>query len=173
MFRKFVESNKGLAAVEFALVLPVLLILLIGSVGAFDLFRADRSVSYAANSIVDLTARQIIVTESTVDTLFATGRALIGRYETPGSVSISVASIISDAGNNLSVDWSRAEGGAALIADGDIQSLDLPNIPPNESVVFIRVENEYTPLFKTNFTFSRDAVRRPRFVAQIAFDSGP
>ena len=172
IFIQFLRDRRGVAAVEAAFVIPVLVILLFGSVGAFDLFRADRSISHSANTVVDLASRMEVMNDQNRDALFATGQALLGKFSSNSDYAISLASILND-GTQLTVVWSEANANGAEIVDGELASLDLPDIPENESVIFVRVENNYAPIFGSGLDFDRESSRRPRFVAQIAYDTGP
>lgn len=169
-YRNFLRHQGGMAAVEFGFILPVLLAILVGSVSIFDLFKADRSTSNAANTIVDLTARQPVMNDATRDTLFAAGRGLLGKYGNDASYSVTIASIIQVPADGLRVAWSESNANGSDITDATIASLNLPLIPDNESVIFVRVESNYAPAFGTGIDFSRETVRRPRFVAAIAYE---
>jgi len=172
MFTSFLKDQKGMAAVEFGLILPVLAILLIGSVTAFDTYKSDRATSITANTIVDLVSRQPEMNDTIRDNLFAAGQGLIAPYGSASSLGISISSI-SFNGTDLVVDWSEANANGNILTDGGIASLDLPNIPENESVIFVRVENNYAPIFGSGLEFSRETSRRPRFVPIIAYDTAP
>lgn len=172
MLTKLKKNQHGVAAVEFALILPALVALLFGSVGTFDFFRADRAVSHAANTVVDLVARQETMDDATRDSVFATGRALLAGYATDATYAISIASIALDADDNLIVEWSEANANSSPITDGELSGLSLPDIPMSESIIFVRLENNYAPIFGTGLEFNRETVRRPRFVAKIAYDNG-
>ena len=169
--KKFIEDRSGLAAVEFGLIMPVLIALLLGSVTVFDFYRADRAISRATNAVVDLAARQTVFDDPTRDAMFASVQGLLGVYATGGSYSVSINSI-ANIGGTLEVSWSEVTGGASVLTDADLPSLDLPSIPENESVIFLQVNNNYAPIFGEGIDFSREATRRPRFVATIAYASG-
>ncbi|MEO0613412.1 MAG: hypothetical protein AAFY83_08870, partial [Pseudomonadota bacterium] len=72
--------------------------------------------------------------------------------------------------DGLEVAWSESTGSGSTITDADISSLDLPTIPNNESIIYIRLSSNYAPMFGSGLTFEREAVRRPRYVAAIAYD---
>lgn len=55
--RGFSRDTRGVAAVEFALILPLLLLLYIGSVEATLLYTTDRGVATIASTVADLVAR--------------------------------------------------------------------------------------------------------------------
>lgn len=170
-YRAFLQHQGGMAAVEFGFILPVLLVILVGSVSVFDLFKADRSTSSAANTVVDLTARQPVMNDTIRDTLFAAGRGLLGKYGNDASYAVTIASIEQVPGVGLRVAWSESNAIGADITDAAIPSLDLPTVPDNESVIYVSVRSRYAPAFGTVMNFSRETVRRPRFVAAIAYET--
>ena len=54
---KMMQNDRGVAAVEFALIAPILWVLLVGSVDAVYALTANRKVSLAAQSLGNLVAR--------------------------------------------------------------------------------------------------------------------
>lgn len=58
LLRRFFGDNRAVAAVEFALVIPVLITLYFGTVEASSLYTADRRVATVASTIADLVSRQ-------------------------------------------------------------------------------------------------------------------
>lgn len=167
--RDFFSNNRGVAAIEFALAGPVLILAMTGTVTAFDLYRADRAISHTTNTVVDLVSRQAFLDDTQRDRIFLATRTLIGRFGDDASFVVSATSVVNDDGI-LSVDWSEASDTSSIIEDQDLAALDLPTIPDGESVIFVRVSNTYSPVFDTSFQFSREAARRPRFVPRIAYD---
>ncbi len=175
MINCFAKDRSGLAAVEFALVLPILTGLLFGSVAIFDLYKADRATSHAANTIIDLVSRQETMDTAGADAFFAAARGLVGRYGRDDAFEITLAGINADDTNydgtaELSVGWTVSNPNASDLTDAEIASLSLPEIPIGESVVFIRLRNSYATVFSGERDFARETARRPRFLARIAYE---
>jgi Flp pilus assembly protein TadG len=57
LFARFRDRTDGIAAVEFALILPIMAVMLIGAVQISDAVTADRRVSQVSSSTGDLIAR--------------------------------------------------------------------------------------------------------------------
>lgn len=170
--RRFLSHTSGIAAIEFAVAGPVLILALIGSVSAFDLYRADRAVSHASNTVVDLVARQSFMDDQRRDTVYATTEAILGRYGDANSFTVVMASVVNESGD-LSIDWTEANTPGIELEDSDIPNLGLPEIPNGESLIFIEIRNEYPAVFsQMSTTLNRDVRRRPRFVSKIAYDDG-
>lgn len=169
--KNFVRDKDGVAAVEFGLILPILVALLLGSVAAFTAFKTYRATSHSANITVDLLSRQAVLDDATRDTLFAAARALVAGFSDDDQFGVTIASIVNTPGG-LEVGWSEADGTGTVITDANLALIDLPVIPESESVVFIRITNGFTPAIGGSLNFTRESLRRPRFVASIAYDDG-
>jgi len=176
---RFTKNVKGVAAVEFALVAPILIFLLIGSLAVIDGLRARQAYNQSATIIVDLMARQTTVNDGSIDLFFATARSLLGRYDKAANYRASITSIEnefdSDDDPTLSVLWSRTSDGQEELRDEDLQNFNLPTLSEGETVILVSIVGDYTPLFTTAnlqlFTLENNAVRRPRFVTQVEFDN--
>jgi len=121
--QRFLADTRGIAAVEFALVLPLLLILYLGSVEAAALYVSDRKVATIAGSVADLVARQKEeVAASQVEDYFVAARSILGPLDTDGLVqAVSLLSIDSD--GEARVVWSLGDGAMGREA-GDLFELD-------------------------------------------------
>src|SRR5882724_11374270 len=67
------RSESGIAAVEFSLILPVLVLLWIGGVEVTEALSVDRRINNLSSSIGDLVARSKVVTYSDVRSILAIG----------------------------------------------------------------------------------------------------
>lgn len=100
------RDDRGVSAVEFALIVPIVLILLIGMVyinEALTVHRKLRQVTFAA---ADLVAQQDTVTEGDVALTLAGAASLLAPYDT-SSLNL-VLTVISVEAGEQSVVWSRA-----------------------------------------------------------------
>ncbi|WP_457354615.1 TadE/TadG family type IV pilus assembly protein [Sphingomonas sp. UYP23] len=57
MLRRLVHATRGVALIEFALCLPVLIVLYLGGYAALDMISSTRKVTTATRSLVDLVSR--------------------------------------------------------------------------------------------------------------------
>ncbi len=69
--RSFAAAEKGLAALEFAIIAPMMILLVFGSVDLIDTLGANKRAQNAAASIADVVARDDNVTNAEVAGLWA------------------------------------------------------------------------------------------------------
>ena len=67
---RFLAQESGIAAVEFSLILPILVVLWIGGVEVTSALSVDRRLNNLASSIGDLVARSKDITHAEVDAIF-------------------------------------------------------------------------------------------------------
>src|SRR6218665_735715 len=124
MMRKFlragVNDERGVAAVEFALVLPLLLGLYLGSVEVSRLYTADQKVAILASSVADLVARQKdTIGATTLDDYFAAAAPVMQPLNTAGLGQV-VSLVQIEADGKAVVKWSVASG------SGSVRDTDSP-----------------------------------------------
>ncbi len=112
--RAFAGDTRAVAAVEFALVLPLMLALYLGSVEAARLFTADRKVATIAGTMGDLVSRQRDkIARSALDDYFAAAQNIMQPLTTAGLAQVVSMVEIDDEGKAW-VRWSRASGAGAV-----------------------------------------------------------
>lgn len=157
--RSGLHDNKGVSAVEFALVLPVLLTLYLGTIDVSTFIIVDRKVSVVAGSVADLVARaEDEIETSTVDDYFKAAEFTIKPYSS-SNLRQRVTSLRIDGDAKAWVIWSRTyNGGTALTKDS--QYVDIPpeiaDANRNRFMIMGEAWNEADPVigFVMNSTFS-------------------
>lgn len=178
--KNFPGDRAGVAAVEFALVLPFLILILINVVSFFDGFRGDKIISKTTGVIVDLVTRDKgPIDDDKFTELAAVATALTGKYALNSEFTVVVASIRNvfdvDEDDELELVWSRSNVDEAVLEQDDLDELDLPVVAEGDSVIYVLVQAQYKPMLVNEllgtFTLSDNQVRRPRFVSEIACES--
>lgn len=95
MLRRFRKDRKGLAAVEFALLLPVMITLFFGVVEISGLLSARAAVVNVASVTADLVAQKSVITGSDVTDIFGAAKALMFPNAT-ATATIEIYSIVDD-----------------------------------------------------------------------------
>lgn len=108
--RHFGRDVQAIAAVEFALILPLLITLYLGTVEAATLYAADRKVATVASTMADLVSRtKEEIAQSTLDDYYEAAENIMQPYTTAGlAVVISLLQIDDD--GLVTVKWSTAYG---------------------------------------------------------------
>ena len=88
----FGEDKSGVAAVEFAMIVPIMLTLFFGSVEFSQALTVDRRVAQIASSTADLVAQYDQISPAQVNNLFLLTKSLMQPYDT-APLKISVTNI--------------------------------------------------------------------------------
>lgn len=154
------RDDKGVAAVEFGLIVPVMFLLFVGAIEFSQALTVDRRVTQSASSSADLIARAPAegLTPAEVDGHLKIIEQLIKPYELgPLTVTVySVKAIKQDGNLKFLVDWSRDNKGM----EGPIpHGNPFPDMPENllgegESVIIAEADYNYTPLIFSYFITS-------------------
>lgn len=113
------RDEQGLSAIEFALLLPVMVFLYMGTVDASMMITADRKVSNVASSMGDLVSQATALNDDEIADIFAAAESIMDPLET-GTLSMVITSVVADADNNTTVAWSDAFNGSGAEAGEDI-----------------------------------------------------
>ena len=157
----------GVAALEFGLVAPALVISLLGLIEIVDLALANRKVNNVTTSIADLVARVRSIDNQGVIDVFAAGDAMVDPF-LGTDLMVTVTSIVADGNGVATVHWSeRSEGDSPYIA-GANYTAPLPEniLAANQSLILTEIEFDYggaiTSMFVNAYTMHDHYYARPR-----------
>ncbi|MEO0467698.1 MAG: TadE/TadG family type IV pilus assembly protein [Pseudomonadota bacterium] len=144
--RDLARDEKGISAVEFALIAPVLVVFYFGCVEISTMLIVDRKVTNVASSVADLVTRQPTIDATEMTNVFNSGVITMAPHDfTP--VRIRVSSIIFDVdGVTPIVDWSEATSNWTALTAGDPVTVPTGMIPTDGSVILSEVEYDYTSI---------------------------
>jgi Flp pilus assembly protein TadG len=166
------KDCRGIAYVEFALALPLLLMLFMGSVEFTRCLIITQKVEKAAITMSDLVAQTESVTTTQLDNLMLSVRQLMEPFTFADQGYVIVSSIRKTAGNNPTVTWQYAGGGAwtqssQIGTSGNAAALPAGfTMDDGENVIIAEVYYNFSPMLGTqilnNMRMYRFAVFRPR-----------
>lgn len=172
--RKFLSDRRGLGAVEFALIAPLLLLIYLGSVDLADGVDTNKKVSRSASVLADLVARQLSVTKNDLDDMFNIGRASLLPYgrSTP---KIRITAIRIEGTTNAKnltpkVDWSYANVANFVAKKGAIGDLPASLVVEGSYFIKVDVELDYKPLnawISTSIPMSETYYLAPRYTNTV------
>jgi len=135
-----------MAAVEFALILPILITIWIGGVEVTQGLSVDRRLNNLASAIGDLVSRSKAINYAGVDAIFDIDEGALFPFST-ASLSMRVTAVNIDATQKALVVWSRANGTAGVRPDGEnLNSLiDIKLRVANTQIIMAEVFYTYAP----------------------------
>lgn len=163
-WRRFMHARHGLAAVEFALLLPLMITLYFGTIEVTNMVTASRRAANVASTAADLTAQAMSVSNADMTDIFAASTAIMSPFST-ASLSITVTSVVADASNNPKVAWSSTLNGTARSV-GSAMTLPAGLTTAGSSVIVAEVRYSYSSpvgtFLKDILTFNETAYLKPR-----------
>lgn len=135
------RDERGVSAVEFALLAPLMIGLYLGCAEISDGVGADRKVSLTAAAVANLTAQATTISTAGMTNILDASSSIIVPYSA-SNLKITVSCIAIDANKNARVKWSVTRNGTALSGGASIPSaLQVPN----SQLIFAQVSYAYTP----------------------------
>ena len=173
LFRRFLKRSEAVAAVEFALILPLLLTLYIGSVELSSAITVDKRVATVSGSLGDLVARADgSISTSTVNDYFLAASATMAPYASTGVKQV-VTSVYVDSDGVARVRWSRGYNGGTAHAYNEVYTMqpEFRDLARGGYVIIAEAALNYTPMFgiffDTAFSLYHEYYFLPRFGEEI------
>jgi Flp pilus assembly protein TadG len=167
---RFIGDRRGVSAVEFALLLPMMMTLYLGSVETSQGIAANRKVTLTTHALADLASQYTDVTNADMSNILAAGSAIIVPFASANLQEV-VSEVSINAQGVASVVWSDTLNGTARTVG---QVIDVPAslAVPNSYLVLSEVKYSYNPTYgyvlTGTMTLSDQIFMRPRQSASIA-----
>ncbi|MEM7214047.1 MAG: TadE/TadG family type IV pilus assembly protein [Pseudomonadota bacterium] len=141
----FLKDKKGVAAVEFALIVPILLLLFIGTLEISLAVAVDRKVSRISSSVADLITQGDSYNKAGLDQLTDIATRIMLPYG--DVVQISVVAINIDSNGIPRVAWSYGRNGGAKPAPGTLFPVPTNIANPDTFLISSEVTTNHAPAF--------------------------
>jgi Flp pilus assembly protein TadG len=136
-------DERGVSAVEFAMLLPLMLTLYLGAVEVSQGIAVDRKVTLTARTVADLVSQVTSINNADMTNSLNAATAVIAPY--PSSpLKLTVSSVTVDKDGNATVAWSDALNGSARSKGSTVTLPPALNIP-NSSLIWSEVQYAYKP----------------------------
>jgi Flp pilus assembly protein TadG len=141
---------KGVAAVEFALIFPIMLALYLGSIEISGALQANKNIGKTASTVADLITQQDDITKAEFRAIAEIGEAMLFPYtETKPLVEVVGIRIDNSPTPKAIVEWSQRYNNGALsrpIPPGQEITIPANLLIPNTFLVRGSADLKYKPL---------------------------
>lgn len=126
-----IGDRRGVAAVEFALIAPILILLYMGLAEVTMALMADRRASHATAVIADLVAQDSLTSQADLNDLFSVAEEILSPFETT-DMNIRVTGVVADADGAPQVEWTHSRGS---VGGDPLAALPEDYMSPNERLI--------------------------------------
>ena len=113
IFCRIARDRRGVSAVEFALLAPVMIGLYLGCAEISDGVSADRKVSLIASALANLSAEVNTISSDDMTNILNASTAIISPYNV-NNLQMTVSCLSIDSNKNVTVKWSETRSGTKL-----------------------------------------------------------
>jgi Flp pilus assembly protein TadG len=169
--RRFRRDERGVSAIEFVLIFPILVGMMAGTVDIGQALTVSRKMNQVVATLGDMTSQQSNWTASDLDAI-VTGTATIIEPFEKADLKIDLAILDVDASLKTKVNWARSYNKTAL-KKGEATPVTIPTNIATTGVQLIAVKATYTlttPFSKllkpitgvTSYSYQKTYIMRPR-----------
>jgi Flp pilus assembly protein TadG len=148
LMRRFGRDRRGVSAVEFALVAPVMIGLYFGVVEVSDGVGVDRKVSLTTAALANLTAQVATISSSDMTNILDASSAIISPYD-KSKLKITVTCINIDSTKKATAMWSVTRNGAS---NSGTMTVPTALAVAGTQLVLAEASYAYTPIVGSNIT---------------------
>lgn len=168
---RFVRDERGVSAVEFVLIFPLLVTMLAGTVDIGQALTVSRKMNQVVSTLGDMTSQQTAWTTTDIDAIIA-GTATIVEPFNKTDLKIDLTVLDIDAALKAKVAWARGYNKTALTKTA-ASPVTIPTNIAQSGVQLIAVKATFTlttPFSKllkpitgvTTYNYSKTYIMRPR-----------
>jgi Flp pilus assembly protein TadG len=167
--KTIMRQDGGVVATEFALILPVLLLVLMGVIELTNALQAERKLLNATQTVADLIGQKTDLTTAQLDDIYLAANLTLAPLSTLG-YTIGVSSVrFDDLTGDPVVDWSGTYNGGT-VTEPLVKAVGRGE--PGASIIIVSSTYLYRPLIKliipVDLTLKETSYVRPRKVSYVA-----
>jgi Flp pilus assembly protein TadG len=167
---RFAKERRGLAAVEFAMLLPMMMTLFLGSVEVTTAVAVQRKVTLTARALADLTSQFTTVADADMTNILNASSDIIAPYATNKLASV-VSELSINAQGQATVVWSDTLNGTARTV-GTTVTIPTNLAVANTYLILGEAQYSYIPAYgyvvTGTLTLTDQIYMRPRQSSSIA-----
>jgi Flp pilus assembly protein TadG len=170
---RFAAVSDGIAAVEFALVAPVMIIMYFGVTEIADAYDANTKSTAVASTAADLIAQEKAVCDAEMTDAFKALDAIM--YPFPlNSMKVRISSLVDNGNGTVKVAWSDGHNMAPRTVNSPV-IIPAGLVPDGQSVIMSEVEYTYNSpapyFFSVSVPMTDTYYLHPRKTTQITRES--
>ncbi len=140
---RFTRDRRGVSAVEFAFIAPVLIGLYLGCAEISDGVAADRKVSLIVDALANLSAQVTTISSTEMTNILNASGSIIQPYSA-ANLTATVSCLKIDANGRVTVAWSATLNGTARAAGSSV-TIPAALAVPSSQLLFGEATYAYTP----------------------------
>ena len=162
--RRFARDNRGVSAVEFALLLPLMIAMYLGGNEVSQAITASRKVTLVSRTVADLASQSATINNSSMTNILDASSAVLSPF-TGSKLKVTVSQVKIDGSGNATIEWSDTRNGTA---HGTGEAVTLPTALKvnNTWLIWAEAEYSYEPTFgssiKNTIALKDQMYMRPR-----------
>jgi Flp pilus assembly protein TadG len=151
LLHRFGSDRRGVGAIEFAIIVPVLLLLYLGAAETTIALSFAKRASRSAGTIADIVTQKPTVDKNFLATMPAVATATFAPFGTTG-LTLKITGITIDASGKGAVTWSWAQDGSKPYVVNSAVTVPTDLSTPSSFLVRTELSVPYTlPTFGTGF----------------------
>jgi len=175
MLRRFGEDRRGVAAVEFALVAPILIVLYCGLAELTMAMMAERQAAHSASVVGDLVAQDTSIGSVELNDIFAVGNAILRPFPA-ANLRLRISSVKADVNGVPKVVWSQGHGMGAMAANATPGGFPANLLAAGDSVIEADVSYSFSSpiqqVLPTPISYADSFYLKPRRSPEVTW-TGP
>jgi len=169
LLRRFARRTDGIAAIEFAFILPFMLVMLVGAAEIGEAVSIYRKVTITTRTVADLATQYSTIYNTDMTTILGASSKIVAPFPS-GPLIVTVSQISIDASGNGHVSWSDSLNGTAR-AVGSAVTVPAAMATANTYLIYGEVSYTYSPTFGYNLpgtvTMNNSIFMSPRLVNSV------
>jgi Flp pilus assembly protein TadG len=158
------NDRSGIAATEFAIIVPIMLVMFFGTVEFSSGVAVDRKVTLMARTLSDLTSQSTSVADTDMTNFFAASNAIMTPYSSTPTKSTISQLYVNPTTLKATVQWSK---GSVPRTTSSVVTIPTALAVGGTYLIFSEVSYLYTPavgyvMAKAGITLSDVSYTRPR-----------
>jgi Flp pilus assembly protein TadG len=145
---RLVGDRRGVSAVEFALLAPLMIAIYFGCVGVSDGVGIDRKVSLTSAALANLVAQKTSVSTADLTNIFDASSAIMAPYSS-SQLKMTISCLDIDKDQKVTVKWSATQGGSrrtSFVFDSSNEALKVAST----QLIYAEASYAYTPVVGTS-----------------------